>query len=98
MDKQQIALVKDSFQKVLPIKEKAAQLFYDRLFEIDRDTKPLFKGDIVEQGKKLMAALGTVVASLDNLDKIVPTVREMGAKHVDYGVEDIYWEEIRPKE
>ncbi len=91
MDKQQIALVKDSFQKVLPIKEKAAQLFYDRLFEIDSDTKPLFKGDIVEQGKKLMAALGTVVASLDNLDKIVPTVREMGAKHVDYGVEDIYY-------
>lgn len=91
MDKQQIKLVKDSFAKVVPIKDVAADLFYKRLFEIEPESKALFKGDMVEQGKKLMAALGTVVASLNHLERIVPTVREMGAKHVDYGVEDMYY-------
>ena len=34
MTPQQIALVRESFAKVVPIREKAAALFYDRLFAV----------------------------------------------------------------
>ena len=35
MTRDQIRLVQASFRNVLPIREQAAALFYDRLFEID---------------------------------------------------------------
>ncbi|HZF35846.1 MAG TPA: hemin receptor, partial [Candidatus Angelobacter sp.] len=41
MTPQQVALVRQSFAKVVPIREQAAALFYDRLFAIDESTRPL---------------------------------------------------------
>lgn len=86
MTPEQIDLVQDSFAKVVPIKEAAAGIFYDRLFEIAPDTKAYFKGDMTEQGMKLMATLGVVVNGLKDLDKIVPVAQELAVRHVEYGV------------
>ncbi|MFG1297558.1 globin family protein [Xanthobacter variabilis] len=86
MNSEQIDLVRASFAKVLPIREQAAGLFYGRLFEIAPEVKPLFKGDMAEQGKKLMATLAVVVNGLTNLEAILPAVKELAVKHVDYGV------------
>ena len=44
MTPQQIAVVRESFAKVVPISEEVAALFYDRLFAIDPSTRPLFNG------------------------------------------------------
>ena len=48
-----IALVRASFAKVLPIKDAAADLFYDRLFEIAPQLRPMFPGG--SQGAKAQA-------------------------------------------
>jgi hemoglobin-like flavoprotein len=79
-------LVRDSFAKVVPIAPQAAALFYDRLFVLDPSLKPLFKGDMTEQGRKLMAMIGTAVANLDKLETIVPSVQALGRRHAGYGV------------
>jgi hemoglobin-like flavoprotein len=71
MTPDQIALVRQSFTKILPIKEAAAALFYDRLFAIDPSTRPLFRRDMAAQGTKLMAAIAMVVRSLDNLEPML---------------------------
>ena len=82
----QIALVRGSFAKVLPIRETAAELFYARLFEVAPEVKPLFKGDMKVQGAKLMAAIAMVVGSLDRLDAVIDQVRNLARRHVGYGV------------
>jgi hemoglobin-like flavoprotein len=84
----QIDLVKSSWAKVAPIADDAAALFYGRLFELDPELKSLFKSDMKEQGRKLMAMLNTAVNSLDKVETIVPAVQDMGRRHVDYGVKD----------
>ncbi len=86
MTPQQIKLIQDSFAKVAPISEQAAALFYGRLFEIAPEVKPLFKGDIKEQGRKLMATLAVVVNGLANLDAILPAASALAKRHVGYGV------------
>ncbi len=86
MTPDQIALVQKSFKSVVPIKETAADLFYGRLFELDPDVRGLFKGDMKEQGRKLMMMIATAVNGLTNLESIVPAVQELGIRHVDYGV------------
>lgn len=79
-------LVKDSWAQVLPIKETAAELFYGRLFETYPEVKPLFKGDMKEQGRKLMAMLNTAVNSLDNIDALIGPLKHSGKAHAGYGV------------
>jgi hemoglobin-like flavoprotein len=81
-----IVLVRGSFMKVLPIKDIAADLFYDRLFEIAPTLRTMFPADLKEQKIKLMAMIATAVNGLDNLDAIVPTVKALGARHAGYGV------------
>jgi len=94
MTPEQITLVQTSWQKVVPIKEKAAELFYGKLFELDANLKPLFKGDMAEQGRKLMAMINTVVNKLNDLDDIVPAVQDLGKKHVGYGVKDSHYDTV----
>lgn len=86
MTPQQVTLIKSSWQSVVPIKDKAAELFYGKLFELDPQIKPLFKGDMKEQGRKLMTMINTVVVNLDQIDNLVPAVQNLGKRHVDYGV------------
>ena len=42
--------MQQSFAKVVPISDQAARLFYGRLFEIAPEVKPMFPGDMTEQG------------------------------------------------
>jgi nitric oxide dioxygenase len=86
MTPDQITLVQDSFKKVVPIADAAADLFYGRLFEIAPEVKPMFRGDIKEQGRKLMATLGVVVTGLTKLETVLPAASALAKKHVDYGV------------
>ena len=94
MTPSQIAAVQESFAQVVPIKDAAAALFYERLFEIDPSTRPLFKGDMTEQGKKLMAALAMVVAGLKDLSGILPAVQNMARRHAGYGVEERHYDSV----
>jgi hemoglobin-like flavoprotein len=91
MTAEQKLLVQKTFAKVVPIADTAASLFYGRLFEIDPALRPLFKGDLVEQGRKLMQMIGVAVNGLDRLDQIVPAVQQLGVRHVAYGVKDEHY-------
>ena len=94
LTRQQIRLVQRSFAKVEPIADRTAELFYGRLFELDPSLKPLFKGDMTEQGRKLMQMLGVAVKGLNNLDSIVPAVQDLGRRHVDYGVKESHYRTV----
>ena len=82
----QVKAIQDSFAEVVPISQQAAALFYGRLFEIAPAVKPLFQGDMAEQGRKLMATLAVVVNGLADLDAILPAASALAKRHVAYGV------------
>jgi hemoglobin-like flavoprotein len=86
MTPDQVKAIQESFTKVVPISEQAAALFYGRLFEIAPSVKPLFRGDMKEQGRKLMATLAVVVGGLSNLEAVLPAASALAKRHVDYGV------------
>lgn len=87
MTPEQVSLVQGSWAQVAPIKEAAAGMFYNRLFELDPSLRQLFRGDMAEQGRKLMAMIGVVVGALGKLDTIVPAVKDLGRRHGGYGVQ-----------
>jgi hemoglobin-like flavoprotein len=94
MTPDQVKAIQDSFDLVAPISEQAAALFYGRLFEIAPAVKPLFRGDMAEQGRKLMATLGVVVNGLSDLESILPAASALAKRHVAYGVKPEHYEPV----
>lgn len=94
MTPKQVDLVQSTWKKVVPIADEAAALFYGRLFELDPSVIPLFTTPQAEQGKKLMQTISVAVAGLTKLDTIVPTVQELGRRHLDYKVAEQHYDTV----
>ena len=82
-----LTLVRDSFEKVVPISGVAADLFYERLFYLAPSLRRMFPADMRDQKRKLMLMIATAVQGLPDLDRLVPRVKALGARHTGYGVE-----------
>jgi hemoglobin-like flavoprotein len=94
MNTMQKSLVQTSFEQVRPIADAAAALFYGRLFELNPALRPLFKGPMEEQGRKLMEVLGVAVKGLDRPEAILPVIAALGRRHADYGVKEQDYETV----
>lgn len=94
MTPEQINLVQKSWEKVEPISEQAAEIFYGKLFEKDPSVESLFHGDMLAQGQKLMAMIGSAVGLLNDLDTLVPIVQKLGERHSNYGVKASHYDTV----
>ena len=82
----EIDLVQTSFKEIAKRADGVSTLFYMRLFELDPSLESLFPSDLTEQRQKLVKTLAMAVAGLNDLDRLVPVLEELGCKHVPYGV------------
>jgi hemoglobin-like flavoprotein len=88
MDPRQIQLVQSSFNWLAGDADGVARAFYSRLFDIDPSLRALFKHDMTGQRSRLMQMLAAAINGLDDLEALLPTVAELGARHAGYGVRD----------
>ncbi len=94
MTAKQTALVQQSFAKILPLADAAAALFYGRLFTLDPAVRPLFKGELKDQGRMLMQTIGFAVKGLHQPDAILPAVQELGKRHKGYEVKEEHYDTV----
>jgi methyl-accepting chemotaxis protein len=88
----QVDLLETSFDLIAPDGDELMDTFYARLFETAPAVKPLFAGtDLRKQKAMLLSALVLLRKSLRELDRVVPTLRAMGARHVAYGAEEAHY-------
>jgi hemoglobin-like flavoprotein len=87
----QVHHIRRSFAELSRHEEVAALVFYRRLFEIDPALRPLFKGDIQEQSKKLLEMLAALIAMLERPLGLELELRAMGVRHAGYGVKDEHY-------
>lgn len=86
MNPEQIKLIQDSFAKIAPVSDRAAGQFYVRLFEIAPELRPLFKGEMGEQGRKFMSTLTILVTGLKRFEELKPSLGALARQHASYGV------------
>jgi hemoglobin-like flavoprotein len=89
-----IRTVQSSWVRLLPIKDLAAQLFYQRLFETDPSLRALFRGDMRQQGEKLMQVIDAAVNGLSRLERITAAIQDLGRRHANYGVKDYHYSAV----
>ena len=94
MTPERIRTVQSTWVRLLPIKDLAAQLFYERLFELDPSLRALFRGDMREQGEKVMQVLDAAVNGLSRLERITAAIQDLGRRHANYGVEDHHYDTV----
>ncbi|MEH6420383.1 globin domain-containing protein [Pseudomonas sp. CGJS7] len=90
----EVALIQASWAKVEPIADTAAQLFYQRLFELDPELRRLFRTDAATQRRKLIGMLAIVVQGLGRMDRLMATVEELGLRHAGYGVQPRHFDTV----
>jgi hemoglobin-like flavoprotein len=88
MTPEHVRTVQSTWTKVLPIREIAARLFCERLLETDPSLSCLFRGDIRQQGAKLIQVIDAAVNALSRLDRIAPLMQVIGRRYADRGVDD----------
>ncbi len=91
MHSNQVNLVKNTWKMVSGNPLQAGQLFYDRLFEISPELRPLFRSDMAEQSNNLMVMISYVIDRLDNLPDVMDEVKGLARRHVTYGVVDEHY-------
>ncbi len=94
MNDQQKKLVQTSFARLVPKAEYAANLFYNRFFELVPEAKLLFKSDLKTQGIKLFQVISFTICSLDNMDELLPLLQDLGRRHTKYGAKTQDYEHI----
>ncbi|MBN9659562.1 MAG: hemin receptor [Acidobacteria bacterium] len=92
--RQDAQLVRESFEMIRGMAIPTAMLFYGRLFDLDPSLRGLFHVDFKAQSVKLMDTLSLVVESADRLDQLRPTLRDLGRRHVDYGVQPQHYRTV----
>jgi hemoglobin-like flavoprotein len=88
-------LVRTSFARLAVMPEVAGALFYERLFESNPDFRPMFKNDMRIQGVKLMTMLAMVVYNLPEPGQVMPAIRDLAVRHVEYGVKLADYDALR---
>lgn len=94
MTPRQISLIEESWDYVITNTTEAGNLFYTRLFEQSPHLRPLFKGDMREQEKKLMSLITFAVSKINNLGEIMNDVKALGTRHKGYGVKDDHYTDV----
>lgn len=88
MKQEDVRRVQSSFASVTPMAPVVADMFYNRLFELDPSLRGLFDIDMDQQGTKLMKMIAIAVNGLENLQAILPVVQALGERHATYRVKD----------
>lgn len=86
MTPQRVNQVQASFIKVAQIANRAAALFYGRLFETAPETRALFRGDIDTQGAEADVRPRDRCEQSRRFRRIVPVARDLAKRHIAYGV------------
>jgi len=89
-----IRTVQSTWVKLLPVKDLAAQLFYEKLFEADPSLRLLFRSDMRQQGEKLMQVIDAAVNGLNRLELITIAIQDLGRRHANYGVKSHHYDTV----
>jgi hemoglobin-like flavoprotein len=80
-----VEMLEESFDLVAPQGDELIRTFYENLFETAPSVQPLFTEVDMERQRQALLNMLLVLRESRDLDDIVPDLKELGARHVEYG-------------
>ncbi|MBK8847672.1 MAG: hemoglobin [Bacteroidetes bacterium] len=95
LSEHQIQLIKHSWRHLRNVDPVIiGNVFYAKLFIDAPEVKRMFGNSQEEQSKKLIDMLSLLVARLDNITLLTDDIKQLGQRHVDYGVKDKHYDYV----
>jgi hemoglobin-like flavoprotein len=94
MTPEQIALVQSSFERLGAKLPAMTTLFYQELFGRDPSLRPLFTTDPALQEARFADKLTEIVRAMPRLSDLLAHTRDLGARHVGYGVRVAHYQTV----
>lgn len=95
MTPRQVEVIQSTWRQIAQAPDMAADLFYERLFQMDPGLRPLFENvDLGAQKTRLLQALSDTVSGLDDPDALIGPLAELGRRHAVYGVRESHYETV----
>jgi len=91
MTPQQVELIRESFGDIWPVRQRFAEMFYGRFFELAPEAQGLFPADMERQHSKLMDMIAALIGALDQRDVFQSLVRNSGQQHLRFGVKPTHF-------
>lgn len=91
MDPQRL---KDNFAQVGTHGMDVAEFFYADLFQRNPQYRSLFPASMARQQEVLLGALVQIVSMVDDPERLVPYLQELGRAHYGFGVNAEYYPEV----
>jgi nitric oxide dioxygenase len=83
-----------SFERIALLDVKAAHIFYNRLFQIAPELRPMFKQDINSQARKFIDTLALIIGQLRYSEMLHSTLKSLGERHAGYGVQPDHYDQV----
>ncbi len=80
-----IPAMRANFARAAATGDEAPLYFYSHLFLSHPETRAMFPVSMAHQRDRLFAALGDVVARVDDLESLVPILQQLGRDHRKFG-------------
>ena len=94
MTPDEVQLVQESFAALGDRTDDMAKAFYEHLFALDPSIRSMFSTDPAVQRKKFVDEMEEIVRSVPDLDRFVAETRDLGARHVAYGVRVAHYKTV----
>lgn len=78
--------LKRTWAQVAAFGDQVPLRFYSRLFLMAPDIRPMFPLSMAAQRDRLVTALGHTVSHVDDLERVVPYLQQLGRDHRKFGV------------
>ncbi|GMU34483.1 MAG: flavohemoprotein [Planctomycetia bacterium] len=95
MDHARIERIENSFKLLAARGPELADRFFAHLFAKNPDMRSLFPSDLCGLKKKFLASIVMVAQNLRAPEKLSAPLREMGARHVNYGTQPEHYPIVR---
>lgn len=88
-------LIRSSFDLIAPPREALIDRFYDNLFRVAPQVRPLFPEDMARQKRHLLSAVALVIKHADSLEPLRGGQAEKGSRHIGYGAQPGHYSVVR---
>lgn len=92
MTPRQRMLIQSTYEMATPRLSMVSNRFYTRLLKRHPELKSMFKGDLKKQGQLFTSAITAVIQRLQDQAAVEQMLRELGERHLRYGVERSHYE------
>ncbi len=91
---EEIYIVQNSTKLMRKSLDEFANAFYRELFRSNPVVKSLFLTNIRDQARKFAQMFELLVVSLNDVEKIIPSLKALGRRHANYGISEHHYQVV----